>query len=363
MSEHEHGDGGRSGLGRWRSSDQTLRRIGWTLSSLSILSAPTTMILVARAGALDKMFSHFSFVDALNAFCYGALGLVLIKSQPRNRLVWFFVAVGMCGAVAGTITGVVELLAGDQGVSYGQVDLSGWPPGLAIVVAHAHAVWVLANFGLPTLGLLLAPDGRLLSRRWLPVALAAGLAIAVLWLSFAAAWPLLSAEAMESHSGWVLGVVLASFLAVLVLIIVSFVSLVQRYRRSDGATKRRLRWVLFGGGLFVVAFFPASLGPPALLAGFYPILALSFGLAIWRDQPPPCGWWPGRTGRTATVSQRRTQGSSASCSRLVSPCSCSRSSSRSCRCCSGIDAPTARHGADFAGCSSEVPSSHSRGSR
>ena len=108
-------------------SDQTLRRLGWTICGLTILAAPASMALVAGAGALDALVENYSLAYALNALCYGVLGVVLVKAEPRNRLVWFFVAVGGCNAVTGLINGVVEILAADQGVPAEQIDTSVFP--------------------------------------------------------------------------------------------------------------------------------------------------------------------------------------------------------------------------------------------
>ncbi|MEL7209900.1 MAG: hypothetical protein AAGK32_16985, partial [Actinomycetota bacterium] len=78
---------------------------------------PITLILLARANAVDQMFTNFTFADSVNALCYGILGLVLIKSEPRNRLVWFFVVVGFCLGVTAMISGAAELIAQDQRVN------------------------------------------------------------------------------------------------------------------------------------------------------------------------------------------------------------------------------------------------------
>ncbi|MGI9605777.1 MAG: sensor histidine kinase [Acidimicrobiales bacterium] len=274
-------------------TDRTLRRVGRWLSALAIVSVPITLLMVTLAGALDQMFTNYTFIDMVVALSYGTLGLVLINSEPRNRLVWFFVALGFSLGLVGIVDGTAELTARAQGVTYAEIDLSGWPPGLARLAGLIHATWLVANMGLPTLGLLLAPDGRLPSRRWRPVAVLTTLALAVGWLMFAAKWPILgSGNIVESYSGAAADVLGSAFIVLVTSIVASLVAIVLRYRRSDAGTRRRLRWLLVGGSLLVLMWFVTAFGPNVagdrggdiLLIGFYPILALSFGMAIWRDQ-------------------------------------------------------------------------------
>ncbi|MEM7338072.1 MAG: histidine kinase [Actinomycetota bacterium] len=265
-------------------SDAMLRRLGEMLSVFSILAGPTTLVLVARAGELSQGIENFTIINIETMIVYGVLGLVLIHVAPRNRLVWFFILVGVTTALNGMSSGVGELLALDQGVTFENVDTSGWLFGSAQLMAILNSAWVFGNFGLPTLGLLIAPDGHLPSRRWRPVAAAALLNLLAYWVLVAGNWPIRNGEpeafADDTRRYAVMGVYLVLF----AWIPLSYVSLVVRYRNSDPSTRRRLRWVLIGGGFVVASFFSLFLGGEILLLGFYPVLAIAFGLAIWRDQ-------------------------------------------------------------------------------
>ena len=273
-------------------SDRTLRRVGRTLSILALATIPVTLLMLTMARALGNMFANYTFLNMLIALCYGALGLLLINSQPRNRLVWFFIILGCSLGIVGIVDGSAELTARSQGVGYEDIDLSGWPPGLARLAGAVHSTWLVANIGLPTFGLLLAPDGRLLSRRWRPVAAITALPLALGCGLYASKWPLLGGNAVDAFSDWQELAFSLGFSVLIVSIMSSLTSIVLRYRRSDTGTRRRLRWLMVGSGLLVFLWFFEILGPnvtgdrgsDVVLVAVYPILAMSFGLAIWRDQ-------------------------------------------------------------------------------
>ncbi|MEM7274457.1 MAG: histidine kinase [Actinomycetota bacterium] len=272
-----------------RLSDATLRRIGSTLSLAAIVTAPIALVVTALVGELGRGIENFAIINIETMFVYGVLGLVLVRAEPRNRLVWFFVLVAVANTSVATIAAGGELLARDQGVPFEQLDTSGWPPGLAAVAGALYACWVVGNFGLPTFGLLLAPDGHLPSRRWRPIAALVAASLVVFWVVFARNWPIRGGSPELVVDETARGLVMVNYLLLFVLIPVSYWSFVRRYRRSGGEARRRLRWILIGGGILVAAFFTevflsSILNADYFLIVFYPLLAFAFAMAIWRDQ-------------------------------------------------------------------------------
>ena len=246
-----------------------------------MLSAPVGLGLHAWAGILDRALDNFGLANATTALVYGSLGLVLLTNQPRNRLVWFLVAVGVCaGATPGVVNAVAEITADRQGVARTDIDLSGWPWPASGLIGYVDSLWVVGFFGLPTLGLLLAPDGRLPSPRWRPVAISALLVI-VAWIpTVAPSWR--SADP-EPAGRWGEIVQAVAFPVFVVTVLLSLASIVLRYRRGDASVRRRLRWVVLGAVVAVVAMLAVVVAPPMAVL-FYPALGVGLALATWRHQ-------------------------------------------------------------------------------
>jgi hypothetical protein len=113
-----------------------------------------------------------------------------------------------------------------------------------------------AGIGTIVLAILLFPNGKLLSRRWRPVAwlVAADTALgclavgAFLWpyrgLRLVAGW-----DQNDSISPEALGVLNIAFPILLVGILAAALSLVVRFRRARGEERQQLKWVAYGAGL------------------------------------------------------------------------------------------------------------------
>ncbi|MEM7274458.1 MAG: ATP-binding protein [Actinomycetota bacterium] len=284
---------------RWPSipwSDRTLGRVGRTLSLLSIASALIGFGLVATAGRIDQAIDNYGLLNWVMAFVYGLLGLLLIRSETRNRAAWLIVGAGVASAIPSVISSWWDVLASDLGVAPGDIDSSEWPTVQVVLFALGRHTWIFSSWGAITLGLLLTPDGRLPSRRWRPVAATSVLVMVVAWLWLALSFPVSeSVTLMEQNR--IFRTILA--LPFTVLGPLSLASFVVRYRRAEPSLRRQLRWVLYGGlvaiaiaAIIAVGLTMASFGlvseavflHPGWLFALYPVLAVSYGMAIWRDQ-------------------------------------------------------------------------------
>ncbi|MDQ3678546.1 MAG: hypothetical protein M3401_17410 [Actinomycetota bacterium] len=142
----------------------TARRMAWSLAVACIVMAISTLVLLAlQVGELTPGdvfvqggLGGVAFV--LAALAFAIVGAFVVSRVPGNAIGWIFCLMG--------------LLVGAGNLAYHHADraLYGSPDSLP---AGETAAW-LQNLGLPpafgllALVLLLFPDGRLPSRRWLP---------------------------------------------------------------------------------------------------------------------------------------------------------------------------------------------------
>jgi hypothetical protein len=139
-----------------------------------------------------------------------------------------------------------------------------------ILLAHFHTTLTLGNWlgwtwfvglGLCVFIVLLFPTGHLPSRRWRPVAWAAGAGLAGWVLGNAFAPTILSNSPSTPNPVGVTGPagdifkVMAASGEVLVAAtgLAAIVSLAFRYRRASTAERAQLKWLVYAGGLIVVA--------------------------------------------------------------------------------------------------------------
>jgi hypothetical protein len=204
------------------------------------------------------------------------MGALICARQPRNRIGWLLLAGGLSG------TGF--LLGSVYAARYGRQGL------LEVPVA-----WITTWLLVPAIAagmflLLLYPTGRLVSRRWRPVAWAAAvsgiLAVPAVALApeFAdpAVWDPIGqggagseflAKTIES------GAVIAALvmLTLTVLLLASLASLAVRFRHARGTVRQQLKWLVYAMSLAMVA----QLVPPLSwwTQGILPSLGL-WGLPI-----------------------------------------------------------------------------------
>jgi two-component system NarL family sensor kinase len=190
-------------------------------------------------------------------------GLLAIK-RPRHPIGWLILTAALLQALSGF---------GDE---YGAAAIvHGWPFGaLALLVGSRLTASVVA---IPPLVLLLFPTGRLPSRRWKPVAVAA-LVVAAAFVTLGLVSPkpyldnatnpaLLHARSPFAVTGagtiddQVAGVLLLADAAVLLL---ALVSLGVRLRRSDGDERAQLSWFCFAGVFIAADLALGHLLPSAL---------------------------------------------------------------------------------------------------
>jgi signal transduction histidine kinase len=206
-----------------------------------------TQAVLLRAGGVpllsaDAVANGFPGVPI--ATVVGALvGAVILSRRPRHRIGWLF-CVGQLGVAAGLAARAAgdAALAGD--VPLGQ--LAGLWEVVGNLLGSVFALMLLAVL------LLLAPDGRLPSRRWraaLLLTLGSYAVLAVIVLTIARPSPV-GASAQDPA---VVGLVTACSAGVFAGLVAGAAAVVVRLVRAKGEERQQMRWIAVAAiGLAVV---------------------------------------------------------------------------------------------------------------
>ena len=222
------------------------RHLAWGAWALCVTIAFLTLVLLALGLGHSTPGDEFGLTGAgglaflVAALAFATTGALVASRVPSNPSGWIFCLIG------------VVMAAGNLPYQYADYALYVAPGSLPGGVTAA----VLQNLGLPSafgllgLSLLLFPDGRLLSRRWLPAAAAALIGSAALAVGYALRPGRLdppferitnpfgvgSFELMDGLSGlgWMLSAVSVALAAVAIIV---------RLRRSRDQERQQLKWI------------------------------------------------------------------------------------------------------------------------
>jgi two-component system NarL family sensor kinase len=145
-------------------------RLAWMLSAICALLAVATGVLHALPGAVpDHGFTAWWTTNAAAALTIGAIGGLVAARRPDRAFGWLLLAQALGHGVCG-----VTREYGVRAVAHG----SGLPGGAwALWLSN----WTYADFIAILPIVLLFPDGRLRSRRWLPIAVVGAVACVLAW--------------------------------------------------------------------------------------------------------------------------------------------------------------------------------------
>ncbi len=204
------------------------------------------------------------------------VGAVLLGRVPGQRVLQLMTVIGCFACVyAGSVALAVHGFTGSDDPAL----------GYRITAWLTLWTWVPSFVGFATLLPLIFPDGRLLSRRWRPVAITSGALIATMSLVTAftdvqpegdqPANPLAIAVPQSFLDG--VQTVLNPLIPALALL--GLASLVLRFRRADPQGRRQIAWVGYALALAVLASFvaPSPLNVVATLG-----VPLTIGVAVVR---------------------------------------------------------------------------------
>jgi hypothetical protein len=225
-------------------STRTATRLAWALCVLTVVLVTFVVIFSVfyRDNLRDLAFLLAVVSNAL-------VGAVLTSHRPRNPVGWFFVFSAASFAVSeATFRYAVYGLVIDPG-SLPLARAMAWPatwlwvPGVVLVLVF-----------LP----LYFPDGRLLSLRWRPVmwlTIFVSGATVVIWAFLPGkvgdAWDITNPLGLAALRPAIGGLEVVMAVLFLGFILSSVVSLVVRFRRSQGQERQQMKWLTYAAATVV----------------------------------------------------------------------------------------------------------------
>lgn len=241
--------------------DRTLVRTLRATAGIGGLSALVGTVILIIDGSSRLIWDEYAIFDIAFSLTLVVIVWLVARRQPRNGAVWALAAMsGFTGLVALGLGVAAALLPGNGAEILAD-------PALVPVDLPSNAAWAItltrplssASFlGMFTFGLLLFPDGTLLSPRWRRVTVLAAFGIGLTWITDT--WMLRPSSTVQFNdptAGLAAGLNALGYLAFMGAALLSVVSLISRFRSSEGDSRQQLKWIAWGVGMFV----------PAIIAG------------------------------------------------------------------------------------------------
>jgi len=218
---------------------------------------------------------------------FAAVGALLVAKRPDNPIGWIMSANAL----------IVGIFPACESYAAYVMSTSGHPDALAVVGTWANSWYWYLLLALTFIYLpLLFPDGRLPSRRWLPVAVVPGIGVAGIAI-LGALTETLRGQTFDYRIDNPIGIEGLGYVedlqafavlgggALAIGTIGSVVSVVVRFRRSRGTERQQLKWFLYAAAPIVT--FPAIESLPLIVSGLltgWVLLGLptAIGIAVLR---------------------------------------------------------------------------------
>ena len=238
------------------------RMVAWLVVLIYVVGMAAIILLERRIGFQDET-SVEDLIIFVGFGMFAVVGALLVAKRPDNVIGWILSAASLVVGVAASETYAAYVMT-----------TRGQPDALAVFGAWANSWYWLLFLGLLFVYLpLLFPDGRLLSRRWLPVAVVPGIGLAATVVLGALAETLRGQNVdyrIDNPIG-IEGLAHVEELPVLFVFgglflagaIGAIVSLVVRFRRSRGIERQQLKWFLYAAAPVPIA--PLSDQMPAVI--------------------------------------------------------------------------------------------------
>ena len=240
----------------------TARRTAWGLLGLGVVLASAGMVLAALNGDALIQNAFFSVIFTSMAF----IGSLIAARRPGNAIGWLLLW---------TTLAIGTAFASDGYARYTLVTNPGALPGGVWAAWASGWAWGVAIIPLVTFLFLLFPDGRLLSRRWRPVAWAAGAALALVTVGgmlnpkMDTSVVVKNPIGIEGAGNLIESVIGVAFLSLAVLGLLSVWSLILRFRRSRGDEREQIKWFALAAGLLIGWLVLSTIGQAAGIVWLY----------------------------------------------------------------------------------------------
>src|SRR2546426_4039239 len=214
---------------------QRARLLGWLGFGLTLVCIPLTVLMLSQPlrAFLPAAAIWSTVVAFIGAVAFSLVGALIVSQYSRHAIGWIFALSGVATAGAVVLAACAELALAP-----------GWSLPAASFADSVSTVLIQSGIFLPlTLGLLLFPDGRLLSRVWGLAAAAAVLGLVVRLIADAL---VASSNAFDFGD---IGVLLTVASA-----IAGLASLAVRWRRAGQVLRQQLKWMAAAAAAVVLAF-------------------------------------------------------------------------------------------------------------
>jgi hypothetical protein len=234
-------------------------RLAWGAFALWVL------LVIARGAFAIAGTPADPFVIVMAGFPLA--GIMILARQPRNRVGWILMAIG--------------LLTAEPLGAYGSFALAHGLPGGALATVVNAPMWAPPIVTMGTILLLRFPNGTLLSPRWRWVERLSGASIGVIVVILVLipkdlsdlGYPGVPNPIGIDELAGVLNAALVLVFLVPITIVLSATSLVIRFRRSSGVEREQLKWLTTAAGAVAALY----------LAGMVANVATG---ALWANSSP-----------------------------------------------------------------------------
>ena len=219
----------------------------WSIWAVSVAATVTTIGYSAAHPLPARLASQSGngldgVVGIVFVAAFATVGALLAWKRPGNPIGWLLSAIGLTVAGAGLGVFLAHF------------------PRTQTLAAWLGWTWLL-GLGLCVFVLLLFPTGKLPSRRWRPVAWAAGAGLAGWVLGNAFAPTIISAGPSSRNPVGLTGpagdifkiMAVGGVLLIVTTGLAAVLSLAFRYRRARTAERAQLKWLVYAAGLIVAA--------------------------------------------------------------------------------------------------------------
>src|SRR5215211_2594563 len=242
-------------------STRTAAWLAWSLWALALLAIAASVAFQVLNASTPTAATREPVALGIGFFLvfmsFATVGALVASRQPGNLIGWIFCTLGLLVPLA-TVS--------EEYALYALVTRPTSLPGGEVMAWLAAWFAGAINFAMLAFVLLLFPDGRLLSRRWRPLVWLNLIAILLLFtwsfepgliegvelLKVANPFGVAGADALLNTLGEI------GFFLVLAVAIAGAISLVLRFRRSQGDERQQIKWFVFASAIFCAVF---AVGP------------------------------------------------------------------------------------------------------